>query len=71
MLFLSRWCCVLIVSSGILVSICLAMLGALLQAGGNFSSFGTCTKVAVVHVCFCQCFIYIASDLEKKHFLKC
>lgn len=66
--FVSRLCCVLIVSSGIRVSICLVMLVALLQAEGNFSCFGICTKVVVVHVYFCQCLVCVVSDLEKSTF---
>lgn len=66
--FVSRLCCVLIVSSGIQVSICLVMLVALLQAEENFSCFGTCTKVAGVHVYFCQCLICVVSDPEKSTF---
>jgi len=41
------------------------MLVAPLQAEENFSCFGTCTKVAVMHVCFHQCLICGVSDLEK------
>lgn len=50
------------------MSICLVMLVALLQAEENFSCFGTCTKVSVVHVYFCQCLICAVLGLEKSTF---